>query len=125
MSGYAGVLKGRANEGRVLRLIKTSALPWITSVGLAPEEDDQQGIDIQIFTDRKDLFLQVKSSPKHAQRFRSKYKNRGLDKKIAVITVLDGISDEYLLKKIESLLTKMYYDDSDALIFMHEGDDWQ
>lgn len=129
MSGKSGRLRGKRNEKRLVRLLKQyiqgGKLSWLLSVERSTRDLDDIGIDVVVHTEKKPLFLQVKSSKKEAQRFRKKYYSHE-GRSIAVVTITEDSKDKEILQKAVNLLTKMFYStDTGSLVFRHDNDDWK
>lgn len=84
-----------------------SELPvWIRSTRKATKEEDAQGIDFVIETDKGAVYLQVKSSKAAAEKFVKRH-SAARHLVIAAIVVLDATTPENLRKQVLYRLTML------------------
>lgn len=100
MNGGAGRRLGDKNEQRVLEILTAAhaagELPgWITAVRVATEEEDAQGKDLIVTTDKGEVGLQVKSGRSGYVEFR----RRAEHAMIALVMVKKRFTDQGVLKK--------------------------
>lgn len=121
--------KGQKNEKRVLRILLNRKLrvlfPWFTGVEPANAEQDAMGIDIVVHTTEGTKYLQVKSSAKEAQRFRTKYPKQDRKKQIAVVTVRDHFDDYMLCKQAMFLINEMVNNPKTLIVRLPGDNSWE
>jgi hypothetical protein len=101
--------KGAEAEKRSLEQIRSHyrELPWIKYARKATKKEDHEGIDIVVYTkDAGELFVQIKSSYKHAQQFCRKHPG----KFIIIIIVREEYSDDMVWREVKGgLIRGIYY----------------
>ena len=98
--------KGTEAERRSLEQIKTHyrELPWIKYARKATKKEDQEGIDIVVHTKNfGELFVQIKSSFKNAEKFYRKHP----DKTVAMIIVREEYSDNVVWREVKGGLIRL------------------
>lgn len=105
---HLAAARGTKNEERALRLIQThnGRLPeWVLSSRKGIREEDLDGVDIVVTTDRGEIPLQVKSSLHGREKF---LRNPRYSTKIYVLVVNDEKEDKALLWELRKALQNAY-----------------
>jgi hypothetical protein len=110
--GHVSNERGQVSERRLVDAVQNLATlgaqglntgrAWITSVRLATKAEDACGIDVVVETDVGPLYLQSKSSPKEAQRFRQKKRSR------LIVAVVVPADDALLLGRTRAALDVLH-----------------
>lgn len=95
--GSAGQKVGARNEERVLALLQDGTLPdWVKGARPATSEEDANGMDLVILTDKGEIGLQVKSGITGYTEFRRREDRTH----IAVVMVKPSFPDAQVRKEI-------------------------
>ena len=102
--------RGELAEHRVLDAVGSLREPWLRGVRAATREEDQQGIDVVVFTDVGALHLQVKCSRAGLQRWHAKNRRAGLAKQrahIGLIRAHEQLRGEALARVVHAELLRL------------------